>query len=361
MDGAGLVVSIIFFLLIATVLLVVGILVFIYSRRYPAGSSCINTIDCTPGQVCITNQCTVVPCQTDTDCVEDSRCINQVCQLRTCHSGNDCPAGLACTQGRCVRIGGQCDSNLGCSGLSCMNGRCVDCTASDQCPTGQGCFSGICRYPQTGDNLEGLITYLSPSQNRGDIAAPPGYFCTVNQCGNQDFDPIPCATATQCPDSCSSCVNGVCRCIKGDLYESCTVNTDCKSDNCIDSDLGRVCGFAGGSDCLFNYNGLNDVNGVTPANCPDCCPSTTPYCVNGACAIASDDALCGYQNARSDICFNTGTGEPNAAPDGMGYFCVDGRCTNTPGFYNQQCTPGSCQALGLSCNQDGRCQPLLTD
>jgi hypothetical protein len=187
-----------------------------------------------------------------------------------------------------------------------------------------------------------MITYSSPAQTSGVITAPPAYFCPNSICGtgNNNEDPIPCSggtgLASLCPSSCPYCVNSNCRCTSGQNYEECRSNGDCESGNCSDTSYGKICVPIGG-ECLHNYNGTGGVN---------VCPVSKPYCVNGTCSKVSLGAICGVTGLPDDLCNNPLSlgvvGQTGITPDGMGFFCVNGICQESPGQLNDLCTSGSC-------------------
>jgi hypothetical protein len=202
------------------------------------------------------------------------------------------------------------------------------------CPEGQGCFSGGCRYPNAGETGAGQIFYPSPAQSNGNITAPPGYFCSNQICTEGTV----CGTGQECPASCSSCVNSVCRCTRGALLENCAQNTDCESGLCRETSLGLVCVPSGG-ECAFNYS---------TRGCTGCCPTpAAPYCVSGICQLSSLGAPCGAPGMPPDLCNNPSalTGVPTVVPDQMGFFCVNGACATDPGSSNALCTFNSCALI----------------
>ncbi len=72
-------------------------------------------------------------------------CVNGLCQQ--CRPGdvgkNDCPAGQQCSDGRCSKVPGWCDSNDECGGQACVNHHCTACQSDSQCAGGR-CDAGRC-------------------------------------------------------------------------------------------------------------------------------------------------------------------------------------------------------------------------
>jgi hypothetical protein len=330
----------IIFLILGLAIIIIIVYVVVWQPTQPA-PSCETDQNCSIGQICQRNSCVEITCTTNDDC-ENGICISPYCYSEQCLTGNDCPNGSACVNNVCVKTGNTCQNNTNCRNLTCLNNRCVQCQVNSDCPTGQGCFNNACRYPYPGETGTNLNFYPSIAQQNGNITAPPGYFCSRTVCGTgtDGLDNIPCGItgATGCPSTCSYCINSVCRCTAGQLYEPCSENTDCLSGLCSVTKLGKVCVPSGGL-CAFNYSSTG---------CTGCCPfPSEPYCVSGKCSANSLGALCGNTGSPPDLCNNPSalTGVTGTITDNMGFFCVNGFCQQNPGLLNQQCTPGSCQFL----------------
>lgn len=344
----------IIFLFIAVAMIIITVLYFLYWRPPIPATSCQSDNNCSIGQICQSGFCVEQICTSNSDCNSNGLCINSYCTSFNCLVGNDCPTGTACTNGSCVKIGGSCQSNSDCFGLSCMNQVCSQCLTNSNCPSGQGCFNNVCRYPYDGETGPSTITYISPAQNNGNITAPPGYFCPSLSCGTgpNTQDPFLCGNDSDlCPASCPFCVNSVCRCTSGALLEECRSNSDCASGLCSHTDNGKLCVPLAG-ECAFNYNGTGGIK---------VCPISKPYCVNGTCSSVSLGAFCGSTGLPFDICNNPQSlGSPGITgitQNGMGFFCVNGTCQENPGGLNSLCTPGSCTFID---NGALVCTPVIT-
>lgn len=344
----------IIFLLIAVAMIIIIILYNIYWYPRFATTRCENDNGCSPGQICQANSCIQKTCLNDSDCGINNLCINSFCVSQSCQTGNDCPTGAACISGVCVSTGDSCTSNSDCFGLTCKNNRCVQCNQTSDCPIGQGCFNlSTCRYPYDGETGTAMITFVSPAQSKGNISAPPAYFCPTTSCGTgpNNINPISCTGSTGCSGNCPFCVNGLCRCTSGEIYETCSRNSDCSSGLC--DFRNKICIPSGGQ-CAYNYN-----NEEEP--CDLCCSVGLPYCVNGRCSNVSDGAMCGSVNLPSDMCNNPlslgAIGPTGITPNGMGFFCINGFCQQDPGNLNQQCRGNSCEFIS-----DGTftCTPVNT-
>lgn len=324
------------FLIIAISMLMAGVLYLVYWRPTIHDRTCESTNNCDINQICEAGFCKEIICESDTDC-PNGICINAYCTAYKCRIGNDCPTGTACVDGYCHKLGATCVSNSDCNNLSCLNTVCVQCLSDSNCPTGQGCFNQACRYPYEGETGTNLINYTSSAQNNGNITAPPGYFCTGTICGtgtnNQDY--IQCQNNELCPSSCPFCVNSVCRCTIGEITESCRANADCITGLCDNGTCVPI-----GGECVNNFDSKS-------ISCTNCCPVSAPYCVNGKCSNLSLGAICGVTGLPDDLCNNPmslgAPGVTGVTSNGMGFFCVNGICQETPGGLNEQCTPGSCE------------------
>jgi hypothetical protein len=347
------------FLFITLALLITGIIYYFFGRRQVVTQSCNTTRDCPVDQICSRNVCIRQACTSDTDC--SGICHQGFCLPLSCTISNDCPPSATCLNNVCVNIDTPCTSASDCrTGLTCRDNKCIQCT--DSCPTGLGCFDHVCRYPTEEDLFPPTVLfYDSPAIDRGNVVAPPGYYCEVSVCGVTGSNaPLPCSASTECPSTCPFCVNGVCRCTAGELYENCINANDCLTKQCRPSSFGNIC-FPVGASCAFNYDG----SGATGT-----CPIGSPYCVNGLCRETSAGAYCAGTNPH-DVCTN-----PNAlklflplepvtdplalAPSsGMKFFCVNGICQEDPGSLNDLCAgPNSCAIYNsqfLVCHAE-RCQ-----
>lgn len=340
------------FLVITLAMIIITVIYFLFWRPVPPSPSCETNINCSSGQICQLGICVEISCNSNSDCPNNSICIQSsstpplsYCYSLTCNIGNDCPSGTSCISGTCLPTGTSCTSNSNCSQLTCMNSICVQCLSNSDCPIGQGCFNQSCRYPYSGETGLNMITYSSPAQSNGNIAAPPAYFCSNSTCGTSgNNNPIPCSntdnrSSNVCPNFCQYCVNDYCRCTQGQLYESCQSNKDCLSGLCSETKLGNICVPSGG-ECAFNYNGTG---------CQGCCTVSNPYCVNGKCSNISLGAMCGGTGLPPDMCNNPlslgAIGTTGITNDGMGFFCVNGTCQPTPGSLNTLCSGGSCEFI----------------
>ena len=329
----------IMFLVISLAMIIITVLYFLFWKPPIPSSSCQSNNNCSVGQICQRGFCVENICVYDLDCNGNGLCINSYCTTLNCQNGNDCPTGTACINGACIKVGATCHSNNDCFDLTCLNQRCVQCLTDSNCGPGQGCFNQVCRYPYDGETSPNTITFVSPAQNNGNITAPPAYFCSSTLCGTgtNNQDPIHCSNETDpCPNSCPFCVNSVCRCTSGSILESCRNNSDCASGLCSSTDNGKMCVPIGG-ECVSNYNGTGGVK---------VCPISKPYCVNGTCSKVSLGAPCGSANLPADLCNNPQSlgviGPTGITENGMGFFCVNGTCQETPGDLNDLCSPGSC-------------------
>ena len=340
----------IIFLIFTVIMILIIVFYFLFWKpKFPA-TSCQITTNCSVGQICQAGVCVEKLCSSDLDCDGNGLCINSFCTAFNCQSGNSCPTGTACTNGQCIRTGTACQSNNDCLELTCLNQMCVQCLSTTNCPIGQGCFGQSCRYPYIGETGANLINYPSSAQNNGNIAAPPGYFCSGNICGTgpTSQSPINCSgTGTLCPSTCPYCINSVCRCTVGQLTEQCRSGGDCISGLCVNN----ICVPVGG-ECTLNSNGTG---------CTGCCPISRPYCVNGTCSTVSLGAPCGTTGVPPDLCSNPNSlgvvGPTGISQNGMGFFCVNGTCQTDPGELNELCTPGSC---GFIQNGALVCVPIVT-
>ncbi len=321
------------------------------------GTSCAIDYDCLPTETCSANYCKPIACTGDANCQGKGVCINSFCQAIHCTKGNDCPNNMACVQdGYCVVIGQECTSNNECYGLTCSTipgtgvtaSHCMQCVINTECENGQICSNNVCRYPNVGEHVQGMITFPSPAYNNGNVTAPLAYACDDPEFNmfNPTYTspPTPCSTTADCMNTnpLSFCVNGVCRCTKGQNLETCTSNFDCLSSTCMTTSIGKVC--ANDTECIYNYNPTAPVT-------PGVCPADRPYCTQGTCSTSSFMAICGggVPGALEDVCYNpAAVGSTSSEHNNMGFFCTNGYCQGNPGQLNEYCVINSC-SQGLNC------------
>src|SRR3972149_11493093 len=202
-SSSAFIISIIF-LLFTIIVSIIFIISYVTWAPFNEGTSCRSNGACLPTEICSQNKCQGIDCETDTDCGTSAICVNSRCYLSNCVIGNDCPDRTACVNGLCLPLGTACVSNSDCGSLSCLNDICVQCSSDSSCEIGQYCAGGACLYPYANITGANLINFPSPSQDRGNVIAPPGYFCPVASitntpiCGNDIGEPINCGSASSC-------------------------------------------------------------------------------------------------------------------------------------------------------------------
>jgi len=325
-------------LFLSVVFIIIGITYILYFRPQYTNKKCAIKSDCEINEICNQNECILKNCTNDNDCNGNGLCINSFCIPYKCNISNDCPPLSTCIDNICIVTGNTCISNNDCYKLTCNNNKCIQCQNTTDCINGQGCFNNICRYPNKNESIENYITYISHANTNGNVIAPPAYLCSTSDCTELTH----CNSSDECNSNCPYCVNNVCRCVKGSLFENCSSNNDCIFNVC----LNHICGNTG-AECLYNY-GPHDYS----------CPSTLPYCVNGKCSSSSFGAFCGPPFYPFDICYNPQslgiTGNSNTSNNLIGFYCVNGLCNNIPGSLNDNCSFGSCKHINDS---SFRCLP----
>lgn len=344
-------------LVVALVILFFAVAGFILWHKYwmatPPLETCMITSNCPTSTYCSSDgTCVVQNCSVNSDCTSlpGSVCLGGFCTRASCRVSNDCnnipglKGSYICgNDNTCLPItSSTCVSNTDCYGgaLSCINGMCAQCSVSSDCLPGEACINGSCQFITNNNSQDcvGGTLVLVP----GNIASlnpelPQGFCCTNVGSGSV------CSANAPCPSG-QFCVNGTCRCVSGQLYEGCAVNSDCKSNNCING----TCGYDN-SECLTNYNPNTNNQGPMP------CPSSKPYCINGLCNVASMGAFCtgSYNSGNTGLCTGSniyitpnqtvnisGTSTVNSnnvQPNGMGRYCVNNHCSAVPGEFNQVC------------------------
>jgi Cys-rich repeat protein len=108
--------------------------------------SCTLDSECALAEVCMDGVCRNKQCQNNAACPGSNLCQDGVCQPFTCSSSADCINGEACINNFCVPVNRSCIADKQCFDglLTCINGRCVQCTNDNDCPTGSSCRNGVC-------------------------------------------------------------------------------------------------------------------------------------------------------------------------------------------------------------------------
>lgn len=366
--------------LVVGLFVLVGIIILyeVFWKPVPGGViKCTNSSQCPANNYCASNGlCMALTCTVPSQCgdLQGSQCIGvstkvNYCLRPKCQTSNDCGPGNICgTNKICLPYSSTntCQFNSDCYGgeLACINGVCAQCSVNTDCAQGQICQNGTCLFP-TNTQCDTSTTFISVSNtSRNNNPLLPFGFCCPSSTGLNNT----CSSTTPCASG-QFCVNGTCRCIKGQLFEPCVSSTDCQSNNCLNG----ICGYKEGSQCLTNYNLGNN-------STPLPCSKSSPYCINGICSQTSQGAFCGgnYNNGNTGICYGngiystaytTGTDLSAALPPppntGMGNYCVNNICSSRAGGLNSVCstsldcvafnTNSMGQNLSFSCT-NGRCQ-----
>jgi len=139
--------------------------------------------------------------------------------------GQNCSTGNYCGDGLCQAcdVPDHCGpSCIACPANAriCSTGRCVECTADDQCPAGQTC-----------DIPNGKCTAPTPCRNNEDC--PSGKICDpdLQICVTP---PKPCTDSTMCPAG-QQCINNLCK----TPPRKCTTDAECASTEYCDTSVGE--------------------------------------------------------------------------------------------------------------------------
>lgn len=312
-------------------------------RSREKGTQCLSDNDCASvAGKCVDGYCQAKACTKTRDCTGNQVCYLGFCQPKTCRTWTDCAATEGCVNGTCTPIGGACTTSDDCfdSTLQCISSKCVQCGTSADCDTGQLCSNGICRTCQSNASV--------CAQN--NTCCPTDQTCVSDTvcCGGGEPCGTPCTTTAQCSGTCPNCVKSVCTCATGQLFDPCTQDSDCASENCVKgTGMGDICGYKT-KDCLFN-----NTQGESVA----ACGADTPFCVQGSCSAVQIGAYCKGQNLSdglNSLCASTiVNGQPSA---GGVSFCVNDFCRGGPGILNENCNVDNDCTSGLQC-QSGVCSP----
>jgi hypothetical protein len=241
----------------------------------------------------------------------------------TCKGDAKCFSGH-CIDGVCkqyVEFNGICNTNSLCgTGLTCVNNKCVNmttigspCDANNVCPGSATCNSNICKLIGLGTNAA----------------------CNWFKMCNSDF--ADCSGASQGLDASGNYTNGFC---KNKLASTCTANSDCFSNECVNG----VCSIT-----LTNYGDDCKSRG-TRCGTGLACDRIDKICKQGVgsdCSKTSTKCSSGL-TCQNKVCVNRNVGI-NDACDGVTRFC------GNP--FNTTCSNGFCKILlGKPCGDNAECQ-----
>lgn len=317
--------GVLYFILIALFLGLVGLVGAIIVWRYYLNPGITNTIQCSTdnqcsiGTTCSNGTCVDIVCSTDIDCEGSQQCISGFCIEKVCTTNSDCSQyGEACSGGFCVPYGGTCTTSLDCNNgaIGCVGGVCAQCSTSSDCQNGY-CSNGLCINSCQGMCSNGDVCV----QNKQQVCCSPD-----PNCGQ--------TCVTQGTGACNYCVNGIYTCKQGETFEGCSADSDCVSGKCfIGSDKGNVCGYVESSECVTNYDPINPtINGS--------CGSGAPFCSKGTCSTVPLGAPCGSNGntcRTADLNVSDVT-TVTPSPVMYSYYCVEGFCSKTPAQYGQGCS-----------------------
>jgi hypothetical protein len=222
------------------------------------GNCVVSSGQCTSSVDCLANKCVEGKCTLDfTACGSDAECTSNTCVGGFCACENPSfdPAdpvcsdeeceGLclwACEDSRCV-IPRDCEDDDGCFGSTplCVDGTCVECTASVDCSFDKVCLSGKCETPCKSDLQcalfeacqAGECLYVGCRSDRECSLIPDlealGLSANLDRrllrCNTEDGIGrclIPCQTDAQCLPT-EVCTGGLCE------YIGCESTAECKS------------------------------------------------------------------------------------------------------------------------------------
>lgn len=326
MAGKGNVSPIIYILLafcigIVVICIVAAILFYVYNDDTNGNIvPCTTDNQCYPGMSCSTDKgyCESIVCKTDSDCSGSQGCVNGTCTTQACKETSDCSENEMCYHARCIPSGSTCASSSDCNGgaIPCIGGVCQVCATNSDCKNGGYCSNGSC------------VNNCSGNCSSGEVCVSN----KIQQCCQDDGNCGKSCSSTGTSSSCKYCVNNIYSCKQGEVFETCTSDTDCASGKCLmDSALGNVCAYINNQSCISNYD--------SNSNFPYACTSEHPYCSKGGCIDTPLYSKCDVNNPCRTANLNT-SDPPTYTTDVTGtysYYCVSGFCRENPGSYGESC------------------------
>ncbi|KAK0554895.1 hypothetical protein OC845_000536 [Tilletia horrida] len=247
------------------------------------GDPCSERYQCTNGQTCANNKCTVLapgsqypgdPCSKNTDC-KSGECNDYQCSALSlgqsgCRGYGDCAKGI-CKDEKCQlgADGDKCGANLQCQNLCNLDGICYTlkngtilatgqpCQKNSQCITNKCLYHyGVVRPSPTDDCPFDPYYPDEPCvDNVRDTVCRPGGL------GGKCYDGNDCAQG--------SCINGACQ--GRPTGSECQTATDCTSLSCVSGQCSVAAAYSpcsSGSQCYSGKCGTTDCNPDYVTACP---------------------------------------------------------------------------------------------
>lgn len=312
------------------------------------GDAAVNCIDSENGiyQIQIDGELTDNELTFVVSCDDCHVCPPQIITKRFCDDNGDC--------GDCEICGadGFCKSVCAVD-QSCVNGQCVDCTSSEDCPGNQQCINGRCQCPPgtTFNPTTGLCEDCRTDSDCDTCEVCQGGVCTSKDCGDDQVCDPASGQCTECVNSgdCGPnevCVNGACECADGFTK----VNGVCVALDCqLDSDC-PLCFVCSSNSCIPKTcpSGKVPVVVGNSCQCVDECDCGQGGCADGKyCTESVQDGFCGCVDCQGDC--DNGCQDPCVCSN-VQDICIEDTCRN------QLCTDGLDCGDGCGC-QNGRCVP----
>ncbi len=290
---------------------------------------CLGTGSCNVGYTtgkCVDEHCIGPTCDSSYDCNYPKTCVDGFCV--ECSATIPCPGKATCQDGKCVK---SCSNDSECP-YHCLlpAGKCVDCLKSSECPFGEFCNgSHHCEQARCGvgkcANINGQVTWFKCRSDFSGYEAPiacpspsPGG-CTVAACN----DVYGCGLATSnapCDDGDPCSAMGECQ---GDI---CIGTVNCNDDDPCTADS-----------CLGAPKGCQHVPLPDASTCSDGDPCTADSCQSGKCvALPLDGTPCNDGN-----------------PCHAKWLCVAGTCTGDMDL-TANCDDGK-ECTVDQCSKQGKC------
>jgi hypothetical protein len=275
-----------------------------------------------------------------------------------------CALSMACSDGPPP----ECQIGSDCAAGFCVDERCVECVANTDCSATEACCRGICRGPETFDELCGCDA--APSSNNAEECGGTTPACLANGVAvtAATLSDGVCGCACTPGEGGSECViedGGVvtCQCDRNNPVVTCEapsfdvnnrphkVADTCTPDTtCVCFAAGTVCGGIDGYDCTSAgcIDLLRDVDGCGLAGlaCTDPLRSLddgTGTCVQGGCTCDSATDCAGPGLPVDSCAFVTGGATTQCVCSGYRANGVAAACP-----FELACVTGGCQLNGTA-------------
>ena len=317
---------------------------------------CKADADCDAGYTCDTTKgfCKEKTCSTSCTYANGTGvCDKGTCKLSNCltswancdsNSTNGCETNLLSTVNNCGFCGTVCTA-----GKVCSSGYCIDTAKGNglACTQNSDCISSHCLQTQSGKLCAAVASCSSCK--------------VINIIGTECVNALDSTDPKSDCTSGNTCISGTCSATPKALGSACSINNDCTSLHCVQSQSGKICSSVSScSTCqVVNSAGTSCINATDSTDPKSDCTSGHA-CTSGACAATTKalgaecsingDCTSGHcvQGQSAKRCSSASSCPACQVINAAGTDCISASASTDP---KDECSTGSI----LTCGNNGFC------